>query len=175
MRNTKTPVILILAILFCLTAALSFAATIELRETGQTTTFVAGDDASQMRGVAWPSPRFVNNGDGTLTDKLTGLIWLKNANCTETVGGVAKGSSTLSWFGALAWSNSLANGYCNLTDGSTAGQWRLPTIRELQSLVNAGQASTSWLNGQGFSNVLGSYYWSSTTDAADTNYACKKE
>ena len=30
-------------------------------------------------GVPWPNPRFTDNGDGTVTDNLTGLIWLKNA------------------------------------------------------------------------------------------------
>ena len=27
-----------------------------------------------------PSPRFTDNNDGTVTDNLTGLVWLKNAN-----------------------------------------------------------------------------------------------
>jgi hypothetical protein len=33
--------------------------------------------------VAWPEPRFQDNEDGTITDRLTGLIWLKDAACFE--------------------------------------------------------------------------------------------
>ena len=29
----------------------------------------------------WPSPRFIDNLDGTVTDDLTGLMWLKDTNC----------------------------------------------------------------------------------------------
>ena len=32
------------------------------------------------RGVDWPSPRFTNNGNGTVTDNLTGLMWTQDAN-----------------------------------------------------------------------------------------------
>ena len=45
-------------------------------KTGQTTSFASGDDGDLQEGVASPSPRFTNNGDGTVTDNLTGLIWL---------------------------------------------------------------------------------------------------
>ena len=40
-----------------------------------------GQDGEIKAGVAWPSPRFTDNSNGTVTDNLTGLIWLKNANC----------------------------------------------------------------------------------------------
>ena len=50
-------------------------------KTGQTTCYATGDDGDLEKGVAWPNPRFTDNGNGTVTDNLTGLIWLKNANC----------------------------------------------------------------------------------------------
>lgn len=68
--------------------------------------------------------RFTDNGNGTVTDSITGLIWLKNANCFNLQ----------VWNAALSLANGLANGTCSLTDGSTAGQWRLPNRSELQSL-----------------------------------------
>ena len=40
-----------------------------------------GQDGALQKGVAWPNPRFTDNGNGTVTDNLTGLIWLKNADC----------------------------------------------------------------------------------------------
>ena len=52
----------------------------------------------QAVGVEWPNPRFTDNGDGTVTDNLTALIWLKNANCF----GVEKWNDALS--SAMDWS-----------------------------------------------------------------------
>lgn len=123
-----------------------------------------GQDGDWQTGFPWPEPRFVDNTDGTVTDKLTGLVWLKNANCTDTVGGISKASGAINWNNALTWSNNLASGYCGLTDGSTVGQWRLPNIYELRSLLNFQQSEISdWLNTQGFNNVQRKTYWSSTT------------
>ena len=51
-----------------------------VEKTGQTTSPGTRDDGALQRGVTWPSPRFTDNGDGTVTDNLTGLIWLKDAN-----------------------------------------------------------------------------------------------
>ena len=45
----------------------------------------AGSDGALQKGTAWPNPRFTGNGDGTVTDNLTGLTWLQNTNCTDTV------------------------------------------------------------------------------------------
>src|SRR5207245_1116510 len=44
-----------------------------------------GQDGELQKGVKLPTPRFTDNGNGTFTDNLTGLIWLKNAACLETV------------------------------------------------------------------------------------------
>ena len=35
-----------------------------------------GEDGEHQAGVEWPTPRFTDNGDGTVTDNLTGLDWL---------------------------------------------------------------------------------------------------
>jgi hypothetical protein len=43
-----------------------------------------GQDGEKLKGVALLSPRFTDNSNGTVTDNLTGLIWLKNANCFNT-------------------------------------------------------------------------------------------
>jgi hypothetical protein len=131
-----------------------------------------GQDGQIRAGVVWPTPRFTDNNNGTVTDNLTGLIWPKNANCLDTVGGINKSLGTLNWADALAWSNSLAAGRCGLTDGSTAGQWRLPNVREMQSLIDYGfynpaLSNTSglgqWTEGAPFTGVQEFYYWSSTT------------
>jgi len=76
-------------------------------KTGQTTSYATGDDGDLEKGVAWPDPRFMDNGNGTVTDNLTGLIWLKNANCfgAEIRGmgksGAGHGESGLAYFEPL--------------------------------------------------------------------------
>lgn len=137
--------------------------TAPVEKTGQTVSYSTGDDGDYEKGIGWPVPRFTDNGDGTVTDNLTGLIWLKNANCFGTT----------SWAQALADCNTLANGDCGLTDGSLAGDWRLPNIKELQSIIDYGQNSPALPPGHPFTDVQTSnYYWSSTSSASSTtNYA----
>ena len=129
---------------FRVLGTVALAGSVDLPVTGQTTSYAIDDDGYLQMGVPWPVPRFRDNGDGTLTDNLTGLIWLKNANCF--------GSKF--WADALTDCSNLADGTCGLTDGSSAGDWRLPNLNELESLANAEEPNThTWLNGQGFTNV----------------------
>ena len=123
--------------------------------TGQTTSYATGDDGDLKRGVPWPVPRFTDNLDGTVTDNLTGLIWLKDAACL----------GTLPWGNALTASNTLKNGECDLSDGSAEGDWRLPNVRELQSLVDYGQYNPGLPSGHPFEGVQSHFYWSGTTHA----------
>jgi hypothetical protein len=129
----------------------------QLWRTGQTTSYYSGDDGDQQRGVFWPSPRFIDNGDGTVTDDLTGLMWSKNSS--PRVGSPCK-SSNLSWQEALDYVKCLnTKNYLGYSD------WRLPNRKELRSLINYGKDNPAiWLSTQGFSNVqLSWFYWSSTT------------
>ena len=112
-----------------------------------------GQDGTYQAGVS-VSPRFTDNGNGTVKDNLTGLIWLKDATCF--------GPQT--WTNALSVSNTLASGSCGLTDGSVAGAWRLPNVKELQSLIDVGNRNPALPGGHPFSGVLfAAPYWSSTT------------
>jgi hypothetical protein len=96
--------------------------------TGQTQSWAVGDDGDQRDG--WTvSPRFHDNDNGTVTDNLTGLVWLKNAHCFADV----------SWENAVELANAVADDqydFCGLSDGSQPGDWRLPNIRQLLSLVD---------------------------------------
>jgi hypothetical protein len=144
-----------------------------VEKTGQSTRYADGDDDDLQRGVAWPNPRFTDNGDGTVTDNLTGLIWLKNANCTAIFG-------QKNWATALSDVKNLAAGYCGLMDGSSAGDWRLPNVKELASLIHYGvddpalpntSGTGKWMNEDPFTDVQSDRYWSSTSARSAPRWA----
>ena len=133
-----------------------------LPRTGQTVSYASGDDASAQKGVTWPGTRFIDNANGTVSDQLTGLVWLKNAGCF----------SPSDWSTALTAANQLASGSCGLSDGSTAGQWRMPNANELESLVDVSRANPAISSGHPFANInLAKAYWTSTTYTALTTNA----
>ncbi|MBF0566971.1 MAG: DUF1566 domain-containing protein [Nitrospirae bacterium] len=159
---------------YSISASSASAFTINLPQTGQTTCYDASgskiacagtrQDGDIKAGVAWPNPRFTDNGDQTMTDKLTGLAWAKDA------GTPTKGSCT---GGAMAWTNALDYVAClNTANYLGHNDWRLPNINELESLVNAEQSyPNQWLGTQGYANVQSNWYWSSTTFAYWNDYA----
>ncbi|MBF0565812.1 MAG: DUF1566 domain-containing protein [Nitrospirae bacterium] len=150
------------------------ASTINLPQTGQTTCYDAGgntiacagtrQDGDIKAGVAWPNPRFTDNGDQTMTDKLTGLVWTKDAG-TTTVGSCTGGY--------MAWANALDYVAClNTANYLSHNDWRLPNINELESLKNTEQSNpAAWLGTQGYTNVQSDYYWSSSTYTANPSSA----
>ena len=137
---------------------------------------VSGDDGELQKGVPIPIPRFTDNSNGTITDNLTDLIWLRNANCLGSLDVAAP----FTWLEAMETANNLQSGQCGLEDGSVLGDWRLPNIRELVSLINFNYHNPAlsntvgtgqWSEGNPFINVQGlsSFYWSSTTDMNPIN------
>ena len=70
--------------------------------------------------------QFVDNGDGTITDRATGLTWMQVDSGHLRAG--KKRDGKLNWQEALVWAEQLEYaGYDN---------WRLPNIKELQSIVD---------------------------------------
>jgi len=130
-------------------------------QTGQTQSYALGDDGDLQMGVQWPDPRFTDNGDGTVTDNLTGLIWLKNADCF----------GENNWNDASDASNNLADGQCGLNDGSTPSEWRLSNIKELRSLIDHGNISSLLPSEHPFTDVQADYCWLSTIYADSTDDA----
>ncbi len=145
----------------------------QLWRTGQTASYGDGDDGELEAGTAWPSPRFTDHGNGTVTDNLTGLMWTKDArgpgpaSCmTDTV------FRQLSWFensdnpglpNVQAYIQCLnAIPYLNHDD------WRLPNRHEMRSLIDFSRSSPALPTGHPFSNVQSSYYWTAS-DYFDDN------
>jgi hypothetical protein len=69
--------------------------------------------------------RYVDCGNGTVTDTVTGLIWLRDAACLGQA----------DWATANTTAASLEHGDCGLSDGSRAGDWRLATGSEWASTI----------------------------------------
>jgi hypothetical protein len=96
--------------------------------------------------------------DGTVTDKKTGLMWTKNANLFESV----------------KWETAFTNvkGLKTLPQGCGSSgvpcytDWRLPNIKELQSLIDYGHTAPAMPENSdtAFDNIKNYFYWSSTTN-----------
>ena len=133
-------------------------------KTGQTTLYVSGDDGDLEKGVAWPSPRFTDNSNDTVTDNLTGLMWLKNADAGNDCAGSDVGTET--WANAL-----LSAAACNTASFAGHTDWRLPNLREMQSLIDYGRASPALPSDLPFTSVQSNNYWTSTTNAGYSSNA----
>ncbi len=128
--------------------------------TGQTVGLRFGDDATFQAGAYWPVPRWLDQGDGTVKDELTGLIWSKEADTPGPAECVPSEAKT--WNKALRYVQCL-----NTTGWLGRHDWRLPNRKELRTLINYGAAdNVDWLTGEGMDKVQKASYWSSTTDAA---------
>jgi len=94
---------------------------------------------------------FVDEGDGTVSDADTGLIWQQQDD------GINR-----------TWQDALA--YCEDFFWGGRDDWRLPNIRELKSIVDYTEIGPS-IDSRFFSNTVSSDYWSSTTSASYTDGA----
>jgi len=114
--------------------------------------------ADLLLDTSSPATRFTDNRNGTVTDRLTGLIWLKDANCF----------GMKDWKGALQAVKSLKAGDCGpdpafvLTDNSSVGDWRLPTMRELCTLIDFSRRSPALPADHLFGALPTGFHWSAT-------------
>ncbi|EKD38303.1 MAG: APHP protein, partial [uncultured bacterium] len=122
-----------------------------------------GQDGDTMAGLAWPEPRFVDNRDGTVTDKLTNLMWLRDAGC------ITKSS----WQGSVDTVKEFIGNpdkFECVEYSADYDDWTVPTILELESFFNAEVPNLAeWLNNSGFINARESFYWSNTLYANPYN------
>jgi len=102
--------------------------------------------------------RFVDNKDGTVTDTVTNLMWIKNGWRLEFI-------SALPWFEAMDKVKNFKHG--NFSD------WRLPTIEEWNSLIDPGNQNPALVEPNPFVNIISHIpYWSKTEFKYDKNHIC---
>ncbi|MGE4291961.1 MAG: DUF1566 domain-containing protein [Desulfovibrio sp.] len=106
-------------------------------------------------GAAWPVPRFETQTNGVVRDRLTQLVWTRDAHPEP----------------ACLWQEALDRvAALNRARHLGIASWRLPTIRELESLVDASQHDPALPEGHPFTGWQEAY-WSSTTSAFETDWA----
>jgi hypothetical protein len=112
-----------------------------------------------VRGASTSMGPYTDNGDKTVSDEATGLIWQQGTADTNGDGSISS-SDMVNWQEALA--------YCEGLTFAGHSDWRLPNIREMFSL---GDRSTyrPAVNPV-FQTVIDGYYWSSTS-AENAYYA----
>ncbi len=94
---------------------------------------------------------FIDNGDGTVTDNGTGLMWQQ-----------ATDNGTYTWEQALA--------YCETLDIAGHTDWRMPNAKELVSLVDSSRTNPC-IDISYFPVTFSARYWSSTTERNSTGRA----
>lgn len=102
-----------------------------------------------MLGLSMLNAELTKNGD-VVSDTSTGLEWQDDAT-----------PSRMTWQGSIDYCEALS------LDG---GNWRLPNLNELTSLVDDTKSNPS-IDTTVFENTISNYYWSSTTNASLTSYA----
>jgi hypothetical protein len=88
-----------------------------------------------------------DNGDGTVTDTKTGLMWQQGEA------------------GAMTWTDALT--YCENLQLASHDDWRLPNRNELESLIDYSTYDPA-INTVAFPGAVSADYWSSTTNANNT-------
>ena len=146
-----------------------------------------GISASRADGPCFDNAnRYVDCGNGTVTDTVTGLIWLEKADCLPAN----------NWAAANQAAAALKDGDCGggLTDKSSPGDWRLPTKDEWSATIahaaalgciagvglhtgppsltnDAGTACYGSGMGSSFAGVASGIYWSSSAVEDDPVFA----
>lgn len=106
---------------------------------------------SDAPGVA-PLERFIDNGDETITDRKTGLMFQQYSAADRMI-----------------WEDALS--YCFTSTFAGFEDWRLPTTEELRAIVDYASLSSPPVDLDIFPDITGSYYWTGTTTQMDTGSA----
>jgi hypothetical protein len=105
------------------------------------------------QAIATPAAaRFVDNGDGTITDTRSGLTWSKATLCEEEI------------------NHAQAEKICAELDLAGHSDWRLPTVDELFALADRTRTEPA-IDTEAFPDTQSDWYWTSTISAWSSGYA----
>ena len=112
---------------------------------------------------------YTDNGDGTVTDNVTGLMWCKDGSSA-----CANNGTTANWYDASGTYDAAYNPDTSATCGDITyagySDWRLPTFRELMTILKTDASSAPYINTI-FTNTVSLLYWSATTRPSNTAIA----
>ena len=127
-----------------------FFASVFVTDTARAQTCPAGNER-----IA-PDSRYINHTNGTVTDSKTALMWKQ---CSEG----QSGSSCTGTYTTELWQTALNT--ANSSTFANYSDWRLPSAKELQSLVETGCHGPS-INITLFPNTPASWFWTVTSYAS---------
>lgn len=114
-------------------------------------------DCVRGEAVSMPAARFRDNGDGTVTDIESKLMWMRCSMGQRWQSGACIGTA-----GAVTWRD--AQGHAdqvNLDGGASFSDWRLPSLRELAT-ITARECVRPRTNLVVFPGTATAAYWSAT-------------
>lgn len=114
-------------------------------------------DAAVFPEIVVPHPRFAVHDEELVEDRLTGLVWTRNANPADF---------PMPWREGLDLARAM-----NARNAFGFSDWRIPNRRELRSLLSHGAKNPALPEGHPFENVLENWVWTSTTSAMAPAYA----
>ncbi|RLC24923.1 MAG: hypothetical protein DRH56_06175 [Deltaproteobacteria bacterium] len=122
-------------------------------------TAVPAVSEEKMKPASVPGkPRFVDNGDGTVTDNRTRLMWTKNG-------------WRLDFFSAVPWTEAIRRCRDFRLGGYT--DWRLPTIDEWKTLLDSRRQCPALVEPNPFQNIIVHMpYWSESEFVYGKEYTC---
>ncbi|NUS38287.1 MAG: DUF1566 domain-containing protein [Lysobacter sp.] len=104
------------------------------------------------QGIAAPAARFMDNGDGTVTDTRSGLMWSKATMCEEEI------------------NQRQAEKLCAGLDLAGHTDWRQPTVDELFALADRTRTEPA-IDTEAFPDTRSDWYWTSTITAWSSDSA----
>lgn len=110
-----------------------------------------------LAGAVRSESRFTDLGDGTVRDSRTGLEWVKAPHSLDGNSGKRK------------WADAVY--FCKKLSYASHKDWRFPTDKELESLVDRSQRGPALPAGHLFTGVKTNGYWSGTSCAGNTDNA----
>jgi len=108
---------------------------------------------------------YSDNGDGTVTDSTTGLVWMRCSIGQDWDGMTCTGTAQTFTFDEA---NALVG--TGMVTFAGKSDWRLPNIRELQTIVDRSIVNPA-IDKATFPNTIASFFWSSSANSSSSEQA----